>query len=164
MTHNSENLQHTRPINEEVVNAKRIQDEITKQSIREIYIALCEKGYDPVAQLTGYILSGDPTYITTHKNARIMASRIDGHDMMRIIIEDFFKEKKETTSSNKEKRRRGIRRTGGKVKTRGKAKTNRKTKVKAEGKAKGKIKTRGKAKAWKSGARNQGTTSTVFIE
>ena len=95
MTHNSENLQHTRPITEEVAKAKLLQDEINRQSIRAIYEALCEKGYDPVAQLTGYILSGDPTYITTHKNARILASRIDGHDMMRIIVKDFFEKNKE---------------------------------------------------------------------
>ena len=42
----------------------------TKEVLKEVYSALSEKGYNPVNQIVGYILSGDPTYITSHKNAR----------------------------------------------------------------------------------------------
>ncbi len=42
----------------------------TREILREVYEALVEKGYNPINQLVGYILSGDPTYITSHNNAR----------------------------------------------------------------------------------------------
>ena len=40
------------------------------QVLEQVYVALTEKGYNPVNQIVGYIMSGDPTYITSHKNAR----------------------------------------------------------------------------------------------
>ena len=42
----------------------------TKEILREVYEALVEKGYNPINQIVGYILSGDPTYITSHNDAR----------------------------------------------------------------------------------------------
>ena len=48
-----------------------------KRILLTVYDALKEKGYNPISQIVGYILSEDPTYITTHKNARILIRRID---------------------------------------------------------------------------------------
>ena len=48
-----------------------------KQAVLQVYRALEEKGYNPINQLVGYILSEDPTYITTYKNARAIIRRID---------------------------------------------------------------------------------------
>ena len=49
----------------------------TKKILREVYEALAEKGYNPINQLVGYILSGDPTYITSHNDARSKIRQIE---------------------------------------------------------------------------------------
>ena len=51
-----------------------------------VYQAMTEKGYDPVNQIVGYIMSGDPTYITNHKNARSLITRLERDE----IIEELF--------------------------------------------------------------------------
>lgn len=56
----------------------------------EVYDALCEKGYNPTAQLVGYVLTEDPTYITTHNNARVTARKIDRDELLKIILEEFI--------------------------------------------------------------------------
>ena len=49
----------------------------TKEILQEVYKALLEKGYSPINQIVGYILSGDPTYITSHNNARNLIRLIE---------------------------------------------------------------------------------------
>lgn len=56
------------------------------QVMREVYKALKEKGYNPLSQLVGYVMSGDPTYITNHKNARSLITRLERDE----IIEELF--------------------------------------------------------------------------
>ncbi len=62
----------------------------TEQEIRRIlttvYDALKEKGYDPINQIVGYILSEDPTYITTHNNARSLIRRIDRDTLLQSLV------------------------------------------------------------------------------
>ncbi len=62
----------------------------TEQEIRNIltivYDALKEKGYNPINQIVGYILSEDPTYITTHNNARILIRRIDRDTLLQSLV------------------------------------------------------------------------------
>ena len=53
--------------------------------------ALEEKGYNPVNQLVGYILSEDPTYITTYKNARSLIRRIDRDDLLQALVRDYVR-------------------------------------------------------------------------
>lgn len=55
-----------------------------------VYQALREKGYDPINQLVGYILSEDPTYITNHKSARSLICRIDRDDLMRELVKNYL--------------------------------------------------------------------------
>lgn len=57
-----------------------------------IYGALQEKGYNPIAQIIGYILSEDPTYITAHNGARIIAQRMDRDEILRMLLENFLHE------------------------------------------------------------------------
>ena len=57
----------------------------------EIKQAVEEKGYNPINQLVGYILSEDPTYITTYKNARAIIRRIDRDDLLQALVRDFVK-------------------------------------------------------------------------
>ena len=56
----------------------------------QVYEALSEKGYDPINQISGYLLSGDPTYITNHKNARNLICRVDKDEFLRILIEYYL--------------------------------------------------------------------------
>lgn len=62
-----------------------------KENIGFVYDALVKKGYNPVNQLIGYILSEDPTYITTYNKARIVIRKIDRDDLLREIIESYIK-------------------------------------------------------------------------
>lgn len=55
--------------------------------------ALEEKGYNPVNQLVGYILSGDPTYITSHKNARSIIRKLERDELLEEILKDYLKGK-----------------------------------------------------------------------
>ena len=69
------------------------RDDEIKRILLEVYAALKEKGYNPVNQIVGYILSEDPTYITTHNNARSLMCQIDRDDMMQALVRAFINEK-----------------------------------------------------------------------
>ena len=62
-----------------------------KERVMQIYAALQEKGYNPVGQIVGYILTEDPTYITNHAGARQMISRIDREELLKDMIADYLK-------------------------------------------------------------------------
>jgi len=64
--------------------------EETQKKLNEIYNALCEKGYDPVRQIAGYILSEDPVYITDWKNARSMIQHIDRDELLKDLIRTYL--------------------------------------------------------------------------
>lgn len=66
------------------------KDESTKQMLKLIYDALLEKGYNPINQIVGYILSEDPTYITTYKNARKIISKIDRDDLLETLVKSYL--------------------------------------------------------------------------
>lgn len=53
-----------------------------KQVLEDVYKALMEKGYNPVNQIVGYIMSGDPTYITSHNNARSMIMKVERDELI----------------------------------------------------------------------------------
>jgi YD repeat-containing protein len=57
-------------------------DEELKKTMQAVYAALVEKGYNPVNQIVGYILSEDPTYITTYNNARALIRHIDRDELL----------------------------------------------------------------------------------
>lgn len=61
-----------------------------KQILGEVYTALQEKGYNPISQIVGYILSEDPTYITTHNNARSLIRKIDRDELLQTLVHDFL--------------------------------------------------------------------------
>lgn len=58
--------------------------------LRHVYEALCERGYDPIKQIIGFILSQDPTYITNHNNARVIASRLDRDEILELLLKNYF--------------------------------------------------------------------------
>ena len=55
-----------------------------------IYDALVEKGYNPINQIVGYILSEDPTYITTYNNARALIRRIDRDELLQVLVREYL--------------------------------------------------------------------------
>ena len=61
-----------------------------KKILVTVYDALKEKGYDPINQIVGYILSEDPTYITNHKNARALIRRIDRDELMGALVRNYL--------------------------------------------------------------------------
>ena len=59
--------------------------------IASVYTALTEKGYNPVNQIVGYLMSGDPTYITSHKGARSLIMRAERDEIIEVFLEDYNK-------------------------------------------------------------------------
>ena len=73
---------------------KNENDEEMKKILLEVYKALNEKGYNSVSQIVGYILSEDPTYITTHNNARSLVRKLDRDELLQSMVEDYLGIKK----------------------------------------------------------------------
>lgn len=61
-----------------------------KRVMERIYVALVDRGYRPMDQIIGYILTGDPTYITNHNGARQMIADIDRHDLLCDLLSGYF--------------------------------------------------------------------------
>ena len=68
------------------------KDEI-KKTLTVVYEALLEKGYNPVNQIVGYILSEDPTYITTYNNARSRVRHIDRDELLQEMVKSYLNQK-----------------------------------------------------------------------
>jgi uncharacterized protein (UPF0297 family) len=67
------------------------KDSEVKNIIFSVFEALNEKGYNPINQIVGYILSGDPTYITSHKNARSMIRRLERDELLEELVRSYLK-------------------------------------------------------------------------
>lgn len=65
----------------------------TRELLQHVYKALEEKGYSPVNQIVGYLLSGDPAYITSHQNARNMIRRLDRDELLEELVTEYLKVK-----------------------------------------------------------------------
>ena len=63
-----------------------------KEIMKQVHSALKEKGYNPINQIVGYILSEDPTYITTHNNARSLIRKVDRDELLQQLVRDYLKE------------------------------------------------------------------------
>lgn len=66
----------------------------TRELLEQVYEALDEKGYNAIDQIVGYILSGDPSYITSHKNARNIIKQVDRDDLTEEIVKAFLGKEK----------------------------------------------------------------------
>ena len=69
---------------------KEDSDAEMKRILNEVYNALQEKGYNTISQIVGYLLTEDPTYITTHNNARNLIRRIDRDELLQEIVRNFL--------------------------------------------------------------------------
>lgn len=61
-----------------------------KDILSAVYIALTEKGYNPVSQIIGYIMSGDPTYVTSYKNARYLIMKVDRDELLEELLQNYI--------------------------------------------------------------------------
>ena len=76
--------------NTQYFNVEKDIDFEVKDVIARIYEALTEKGYNPVNQIVGYVMSGDPTYITSHKGARSLMMRVERDEIIEVLLEDYI--------------------------------------------------------------------------
>lgn len=79
-------------ISEETMSfdVEKIKSEKARQVLKEVYEALTEKGYNPINQIVGYILSGDPTYITSYKNARILIKQVERDELLEAMVKNYL--------------------------------------------------------------------------
>ena len=77
---------------DETMNFKieKENNERVQEILKEVYEALVEKGYNPINQIVGYILSGDPTYITSHNNARNKIRTIERDELLEKMVRNFI--------------------------------------------------------------------------
>ena len=79
-------------VNDETMNFKVEKDRSDKIQVvlKEVYNALQEKGYNPVNQIVGYILSGDPTYITSYNNARNTIRTVERDELLEERVKNYY--------------------------------------------------------------------------
>ena len=63
-----------------------------RQVLTAVYDALKQKGYNPINQIVGYIISEDPTYITTHNNARVLVRKLDRDELLQTLVKSYLSE------------------------------------------------------------------------
>ena len=69
---------------------ERDQDIDAQEILKQVYQALVEKGYNPINQIVGYILSGDPTYITSHNDARNKIRTIERDELLEKMVKNYI--------------------------------------------------------------------------
>jgi len=67
------------------------QNEV-KEILEDVYVALQQKGYNPFTQIVGYVLSGDPTYITSHANARALIGKLERDELLEAMVREFLRD------------------------------------------------------------------------
>ncbi len=82
-------------MSDETMILKRIKTEpmTPEEVLRDVYISLEEKGYNPTNQLVGYLLSGDPTYITSYNNARTNIRRLERDEIIEELVKEYIQSK-----------------------------------------------------------------------
>lgn len=71
-------------------DASRDKDDQIHYILTSVYEALKEKGYDPINQMVGYILSEDPTYITNHRGARALICKVDRDELLQALVKTYL--------------------------------------------------------------------------
>lgn len=80
--------------NTSLFNVQELDAEMTRLTLKEVYDALEERGYDPINQIVGYLISGDPGYISSYKDARQKIQEIDRAKIVEILLVEFQKKNK----------------------------------------------------------------------
>jgi uncharacterized protein (UPF0297 family) len=74
-------------------SSEELQEEKVREVIKKVFEALEEKGYSPVNQLVGYLLSGDPAYITSYSNARTIISTLERDEIVKVLLNSYLRNK-----------------------------------------------------------------------
>ncbi|AVP54475.1 UPF0297 protein [Clostridium tetani] len=67
------------------------KSELTREILTQVYDALMEKGYNPVNQMVGYLISGDPTYITNYNGARALVRKLERDEILEEVIKNYLR-------------------------------------------------------------------------
>lgn len=76
--------------NTQYFNFQKEPEQVIRDIIDDVYLALKEKGYNPVSQIVGYVMSGDPTYITSYKNARAQIMQVERDEILEVLLKDYI--------------------------------------------------------------------------
>ena len=76
--------------NTQFFKVENMSDDYVRSVIASVYVAMAEKGYNPVSQMVGYLMSGDPTYITNHLNARAKIAKVERDEIIEQLLKDFI--------------------------------------------------------------------------
>lgn len=74
-----------------IYNAEDFDDALLAQTLKDVVEILEERGYNPINQIVGYLMSGDPGYISSHKEARNKITKIDRAKLIEVILKNFIK-------------------------------------------------------------------------
>ncbi|MBO5120838.1 MAG: IreB family regulatory phosphoprotein [Bacilli bacterium] len=80
--------------NTSLFSVQELDTEMTRVTLKEVYAALEERGYNPINQIVGYLISGDPGYISSYKDARNKIQEIDRAKIVEILLVEFQKKNK----------------------------------------------------------------------
>jgi len=82
---------------DETVKFVKAEEELSepREILLKVHAALTEKGYNPINQIVGYLLSGDPAYITSHNNARNLIRRIERDELLEELVKNYLENAKE---------------------------------------------------------------------
>ena len=83
----------SKPFDETVKFDVKTEEEVSepREILMKVHAALREKGYNPINQIVGYLLSGDPAYITSHNNARSLIRRIERDELLEELVDEYLK-------------------------------------------------------------------------
>lgn len=70
---------------------EEFEEKLVSDTVKEVYFALEERGYNPTNQLVGYLMSGDPGYISSHKEARNKITKIDRSKIIEVLLRNYIK-------------------------------------------------------------------------
>ena len=73
------------------ITGEEVEEATIKAMLTKVYEALEDKGYNPINQIAGYLLSGDPAYITSHGNARALIHQIDRDEIIRHLVRGYLR-------------------------------------------------------------------------
>lgn len=77
--------------NTQFFKVEKVQELAVGDVIKIVHQALVEKGYNPVNQIVGYIMSGDPTYITSHNNARSLIMKVERDELVEEVLKEYIR-------------------------------------------------------------------------
>lgn len=77
-----------------VLDSKSLNNEVVKSILKDVYDALEERGYDPIMQISGYLISNDLGYISNHLEARKKISKIDREQIIEVLLNNYLKDNK----------------------------------------------------------------------